>query len=78
MLIVERYLGSLLKVKSLRIFIKLSSNRQSQPSLTLGPAEICRRIDRMYESKTKWAQFNEKKEYKDLFSYNQGDCSQHG
>ena len=69
--------GESAKGKKLENFYKaFFPNRQSQPSLTPGPAEICRRIDRICESKTKWAQFNEReKEYvKDLFSYNQGDC----
>lgn len=73
----RKIFGESSKKKSLEQFYQaLFPNRSPQPSLRLGPAEICRRIDRICEIKNRWGQLTDKdKGYvKDLIKYNKGDC----
>ena len=51
-------------------------SRESQPSLSLGAAESCRKIDKACSKTKYWRSFSdkEKKIAHDLIDYNHGDC----
>ena len=58
------------------VYAALYPNRSTQPRLSIGAAESCRRIDRACAKHKRWKHFSDKqKDYvKDLVAYNEGDC----
>ena len=58
------------------VYAALYPNRSTQPRLSIGAAESCRRIDKACAEHKEWEHFSDKqKDYvKDLVTYNKGDC----
>ena len=72
----NRLLESVVGVPLEGFFAKICSNSTAMPTLKLGAAEVCRRVDNACLENPRWRNFSniQKKLLHDLVSYNHGDC----